>query len=202
MVHELNLSDFLIFIPLLLLSLSVHEFAHGYVADRLGDPTPRLFGRLSLNPLAHLDPIGTLVLLFTRRFGWAKPVPINPRNFSDPAKDTLLVSLAGPLSNISLAVILSLPFRFNLIKTYSLLVPLLVNGIYLNIGLAIFNLIPIPPLDGSKILAGLLPARYSYQLGIFERYGSVILAFLMFTGGLSKIISPLVNLVFNYIVGL
>jgi Zn-dependent protease len=119
-VHNLRLIDFLAFIPIILFSLSIHEFAHGYVADRLGDPTPRWFGRISLNPLVHLDPIGTFVLILTQRFGWAKPVPINPRNFSDPIRGTLLVSLAGPLSNLSLAVILALPFRFGIIKTYSL----------------------------------------------------------------------------------
>lgn len=201
-MHDLNTIDYLAFIPIILFSLSIHEFAHGYVADRLGDNTPRWFGRLSLNPLTHIDPIGMLVLLLTRRFGWAKPVPINPRNFSDPVRGSVLVSIAGPLSNLSLAIIIALPFRFGFIKNYTNITAILINSIYLNIGLAIFNLIPLPPLDGSKILAGILSPKYYSSFSKLEKYGSILLVLLMFSGGISTILSPIVQLVFKYIIGL
>ncbi|OCL27035.1 peptidase [Orenia metallireducens] len=193
-----TIAEFALLIPILLLSLSFHEYAHGKAADLLGDPTPKMTGRLTLNPLAHLDPIGTLFLLITRRFGWAKPVQVNPRYFKDRKKGMMLVGLAGPLSNITLAIIFAFLYRFVGDFFYSLLDPRIVNtlfitGIYLNLGLAVFNLLPVPPLDGSKILAGLLPASMNNVIYNLEAYGPFILLFLLFTDGIGVILGPAIN---------
>lgn len=155
----MQLDSLLIRIPAILAALTVHEFAHGWIAWRFGDPTARNAGRLTLNPLGHLDVFGTIMLFFGP-FGWAKPVPVNPYNFSNPKRDDLFVSLAGPVSNILLALVSGWTFRLlpaswlspGLILFFQLLI-----GI--NIGIAFFNLIPVPPLDGSHILADLLPDR-------------------------------------------
>ena len=176
---------------ILIVAITAHEFAHALVADRLGDPTPRSLGRLSLNPLKHLDPIGTLMMIIAR-FGWGKPVPIDPYNFRSPRRDELLVSLAGPASNLILAASAGI---LNL-----LLPPILGSILYLfaliNISLGLFNLLPLPPLDGSKIFLNLLPIESSLNweenLG---RYGQLILIFLFILpiGGsniLSLLLSP------------
>jgi Zn-dependent protease len=153
----MELDTLLIRIPAILIALTIHEFAHGYIAWRFGDPTARNAGRLTLNPLSHLDVFGTLMLFFGP-FGWAKPVPVNPYYFTNPKRDGLLVSLAGPASNIALALVFGYALR---LLPISLLSPgilfFLQLCIGLNIGIAFFNLIPVPPLDGSHILAGLLP---------------------------------------------
>src|SRR3990167_2882360 len=132
----------------LIIAITVHEFAHALLADRLGDPTPRSQGRLTLNPLAHLDPLGTL-MLFVFRFGWGKPVIFDPYNLAHPRRDAGIISIAGPLSNLFLAIILSLCLHF--LPLPLLLYPLFYTVIILNISLAIFNLVPVAPLDGEKI---------------------------------------------------
>ena len=191
--------------PLLLLSLSLHEFAHGKMADLLGDPTPRKTGRLTLNPLAHLSFLGTLVLFVTMTmggviFGWAKPVRINPRYFDDQKRGMMLVGLAGPVTNILLAITLGLiynNFGF-LLEQYiapQIIILFFALGILLNIGLAIFNLLPIPPLDGSKVLGGLVPDKYDYILRNIEAYGPFILLLLVFTRGISFILQPILMFV-------
>jgi Zn-dependent protease len=152
---------FILRVPVILIALTIHECAHGYVAWRMGDPTARDAGRLTLNPLAHLDPFGAIMLLFGP-FGWAKPVPVNGFNFRNPKKGVLFVSLAGPASNILLAIALGYALRgLASFAPNSLAIPYLTDffrlSILINIGIAFFNLIPIPPLDGSNILAGLLP---------------------------------------------
>jgi Zn-dependent protease len=154
---------FVLRIPAILIALTIHEFSHGYVAYRLGDPTAHDAGRLTLNPFAHLDLFGSIMLLFGP-FGWAKPVPVNGYNLSNPKRDMVLVSLAGPLSNVITALIFGFAFRIIGATTPSLIHNLhFVNFfqlcIMLNIGISFFNLIPVPPLDGSKILAGLLPNK-------------------------------------------
>jgi len=175
----------LLILPVILLSLTVHEFAHGFAAYRMGDPTAKLAGRLTLNPLKHLDPIGTILIIFTR-IGWAKPVPVNPVNFRNPARDLALVSFAGPTANLLLAVVCGLCFR--LISPLapanqlwaSLVIQMLVLGVILNIVLAFFNLIPIPPLDGFAILAYLFP-RVGHNM-TYIRYGPYILMGLIALG--------------------
>ena len=148
--------EFLIFIIILLYSIILHELAHGYVAEKLGDYTPRIAGRLTLNPIAHLDPIGSILLpiisiyFLNIGFGWAKPVPINPLNFENPRKDMAKVALAGPLTNIALVFVFLFIYKlFSFLGFYNL--DVLISAIRLNLLLAFFNLIPIPPLDGSRI---------------------------------------------------
>ena len=178
----------ILLIPVVLFSLSVHEFSHGMVAYRLGDPTAYHAGRLTLNPLSHLDPVGTL-MLFLVHFGWAKPVPVDPRFFKNPRRDMLWVALAGPASNMVLAIISGLIIRAmnaNVGLTLSLpfssqLVTMVYLSLQINLALAVFNLLPIPPLDGSKILGGLLPPEYDQFLYNLERYGpGVLFALVMF----------------------
>lgn len=188
----------------LIISITVHEFCHALAADRLGDPTPRSLGRLTLNPVAHADLIGTIFLPLMSAFtgiptiGWAKPVPIDPYNFQHPKKDEILVSLAGPAGNIFLALIVSLLFKFFGIQNVLLYLLILIN-----ISLAVFNLLPIPPLDGSKIFLNLLPQDKSLQWQeTFDRYGFILLIILVFLpiGGapiFQTIMSPIVKFVLS-----
>jgi len=198
----------IILAPPILLALTVHEFAHGYVAYRFGDPTARDQGRLTLNPLKHLDPLGTLAF-FIIKIGWAKPVPVNPGYFKNPQKDMLWVALAGPAVNFVLAVISAIGVKIvwfiasNI--SYSalaeaILVPLnevLMASVWINLVLCIFNFLPIPPLDGSKILAGLLPPDLARSYASVERYGFAIIMVLAFTGILSKMIMPVISFARN-----
>lgn len=185
---------FLVLAAGLLLAITIHEFAHAWTANKLGDPTPQSQGRITLNPLAHLDPIGTLMLLFFG-FGWGKPVNFDPHNLRNPRKDTALISLAGPLSNILLATILGLT------TNSSLFYPL----IYINLVLAVFNLVPVYPLDGEKILTGLLPRNLSFEFqSIMQRYGTFILILLVLpvfgSSPITSLISPVVNFIFSLLV--
>src|SRR5260221_8620525 len=146
---------YLLYFAALLICLTIHEFAHAFVADRLGDPTAKLAGRVTLNPLAHLDPIGTVAMILFR-FGWGKPVPFDPYNLKNPKTDSALIALAGPVSNLLLALLLSLVLRFAPLGD-GIIAAFLYAIITINVGLAIFNFIPIHPLDGGKILIGLAP---------------------------------------------
>jgi len=185
----------------LVIAITIHEYSHALVADRFGDPTPRSYGRLSLNPLRHLDPLGTLMLLIAH-FGWGKPVPIDPYNLSK--KEESLVSLAGPASNFILAAVLSLILHF--IPTIFLAVIIIRQLIVINISLAVFNLLPIPPLDGSKLFLNFLPQQQSLEWQkVFDQYGFFLLAILLFLpfGGsnlISLIISPIINLIANLLI--
>lgn len=196
---------FIIAIASLLVVITVHEFAHAFVADRLGDPTPRLQGRLTLNPIAHLDPLGSIVFLVTLftgyPFGWGKPVQFDPTNLQNPKKDAALISLAGPASNLIFASVLSLLLRF-VLTPFSPFFPffgLVQSIIYLNIVLAVFNLIPIHPLDGGKVLVGLLPYEEARIVDHFlNQYGLFLLIVLIvpiFNGlpFISIIISPIIH---------
>jgi Zn-dependent protease len=185
-----------------LLSLTIHETAHAWTADKLGDPTARLMGRINLNPLAHADPIGTFVFpiigaISGFMFGWAKPVPVNPINLKDYRRDVFWISLAGPLSNFILAFILTflfvLFFRFrNLIpqEIFTPLAQMMDFGIVINLALCFFNLIPLGPLDGAKILNRFLPEQAAQVLERFSAHGMMILMLMMFAGLLGGIIAP------------
>jgi Zn-dependent protease len=179
-------------IAVLLLSLTVHEAAHAWTADRLGDPTARQLGRVSLNPIVHIDPIGTVLfplLAILTRFpliGWAKPVPVNMRYLRDPRRDFTLVAAAGPLSNLFLAITAAVLIR--LTSPGSLAEEVFTMAILINVLLALFNMIPVPPLDGGNVLAGLLPARMAIQFDRLRPYGILILYALMFSGILGALV--------------
>ena len=173
--------------PAILFGLTIHEFSHGYVAWRLGDPTAKMMGRLTLNPLKHLDPIGTIAL-FLFRFGWAKPVPIDPRNFSHPTRDMAISSLAGPAANLLTAAVAGLILRvFDLFHISGFAWLLISYFVLFNLILCFFNLIPIPPLDGSRLLYHLLPPNLAAAYGRLERYGFMILIGIIFVGQLTSI---------------
>jgi Zn-dependent protease len=185
-------ADMIFRIPALLIALTIHEYAHARAAVALGDPTPRLLGRLTLNPVAHLDPIG-LIMLWLFKFGWAKPVPVNPGYFRNYRKDMLLVSLAGPVSNMLLALVTA--FIIGILAKMHLLSGGWIKVLWMtysyNIILAIFNLVPIPPLDGSKVLASILPAQQGRIFEQLEQYGPFILMGLVYIGVISMITYPL-----------
>lgn len=174
----------------LLVAVTLHEYAHARAADALGDRTARMQGRLTLNPIAHLDPIGLIMLLFYG-FGWARPVPVNPYAFSDPRRGMMLVAAAGPLTNVvialvALVVLLAIPVSGLAWDTLRL------TYLY-NIWLAAFNVIPVPPLDGSKILGGLLPPAQAAKLWTIEQYGWLILILLLVTGTIRIVLNPLIQ---------
>jgi len=198
MINFPDLHSIALMLPAIVLGLTFHEFAHGWVAYRLGDPTPRYLGRLTINPAAHIDPIG-LLLLFIAGFGWAKPVPVNPYNFRcDIKQGMLVVALAGPATNMLLAVVAAVVFGMLAGLQLPYFREIMQYIIQINVVLAVFNLIPIPPLDGSKILAGVLPGRQGW-LDQLERYGPVLLILLIFTGAIGVIFKVLVNPIFNFL---
>lgn len=199
----------LLSVPGLILALSLHEFAHGYAAYKMGDNTAKYSGRLSLNPLHHLDPIGT-ICLFLFRFGWAKPVPINPYNFRNRKSGIIVVSLAGPFMNFLVALLCAfiqvIMYRYVPANSFTqFLYTVVFLTIQLNIGLMCFNLIPVPPLDGSKVLMEILPYRYRELFYNIERYSSFILMILLFTNVLTPVLGTMRSLVESaiyWIVGL
>jgi len=162
----------------LLIAAPFHEFAHGYAAAQLGDPTPRRAGRLTLNPLAHLDPLGTILLLVFG-FGWAKPVPIDPTYFPNWRRGLLTVAAAGPVANVVLAILFGFPFKIGLASPDGPGGGLLLTIVLINAVLAIFNLIPIPPLDGSKILVGILPGQLGLAYARLSAFGPLLLLLLL-----------------------
>ncbi|MBN2482587.1 MAG: site-2 protease family protein [Candidatus Omnitrophica bacterium] len=190
-------------ICILFFSVVLHECAHGWVAWRLGDPTPKLSGRLTLNPISHIDIFGTILLPillllmsggnFT--FGYAKPVPINPNNFKNPKKDMMWVGASGPASNLILALLIIIILKVNMITdpVYTVLL----YGVFINLILAIFNLLPIPPLDGSRIVASFLSYRQAYRYLKLERFGFLIIALLLIFRILHWFIFPLVQFIFR-----
>lgn len=206
---ELNLIQKIAIYALpLLFAITVHEAAHGYAARRLGDRTAQMLGRLTLNPIKHIDPVGTLLvpmlLLMSGAgfiFGWAKPVPVSPRNFKNPGKDMAIVAAAGPASNLVMALFWAIIMRLvagplsgigNLAEPIFLMAQF---GLVINALLAVLNMLPIPPLDGGRVAVGLLPPKASMGLGKVEPYGMWILVGLMVSGLLSPILWPGISLV-------
>lgn len=179
-------------LPGLLTAIVLHELAHALTAVLLGDPTPRNQGRLTLNPLKHIDPVGML-MLFVFKFGWAKPVQVEPRYFKDPRRGMMLVSLAGPLTNFLTAYVAIALMKILEPRPDDFFNPILSIMIIYNVSLGVFNLIPVPPLDGSKVLAALLPYRQGNWLYAMETYGWIILILLLSTGILGRILRPMVN---------
>lgn len=201
MVSTADIIDIASIVLIVASAIIIHECAHGWVAYRLGDSTAKDAGRLTLNPLKHIDPIGTVVLpgiLIILRwlgmnsfvFGWAKPVPIDPRKFRHPRRDMMWVGLAGPVSNVGIAFFLSLLIRG---LNNPALNDIFAFGIYVNILLAVFNMIPIPPLDGSRIVMGVLPKKLAFLYARMEGYGIVVVFVLMYFNLLDKYIIPVVS---------
>jgi Zn-dependent protease len=207
----IDFSALLTTLTVLFLSLSVHESAHAWTADRLGDPTGKVLGRVSLNPVAHIDPMGTVVFPLLGMvfggfiFGWAKPVPVNTARLKNPRKDHLVIAAAGPVSNIVLAVgclaglkIITLSMDPWAIQEHSLVYPVFLmcqTGLFLNVILAVFNLLPVPPLDGSWILAGVLPSNLAAAMDMIRPYSFILLIALLLSGVFGMILNPILRFV-------
>lgn len=207
-----ELLNILLTLPAVLIAITFHEFAHAFAADKLGDDTPRRQGRLTLNPLAHLDPVGSVMLIFAG-FGWGKPVEINPSNFKrtiSMSKGEAIVSIAGPAMNLILAVIFTFLYfaifkfatAFCLTQVGFVIVTLIRMTIFINIGLGVFNLIPLPPLDGSKVLKHFLPSRVKEWFEKYSQLFYIIFVILWITDLAGIIISPVISAVYKGIVGL
>lgn len=198
-MFDFSLMSLLAGIPGLIISMVVHEYAHARMAVTLGDFTPKLMGRLTLDPRAHIDPVG-LLMLFLVRFGWAKPVIINPSNFRQPRRDDILVSLAGPLANLLTAFLalflLVLVFQFGVHLSQGTILVCRLIIIY-NINFAIFNLIPLPPLDGSHILKQLLPRELAWRFASLERYSLLILIVFVMTPILQYVFVPMQQIIWQ-----
>jgi Zn-dependent protease len=201
----MSIATIILFIAILVISVVIHEVSHGYMADYLGDPTARLKGRLTINPIPHLDIFGSIVVPALLAisgtgviFGWAKPVPYNPHNISN-RYGSALVAVVGPVSNFLLAIIAGIVLRIAPIAAGSAFGTFLVGVILVNIVLGVFNLVPIPPLDGSKILFDFLPARFNHIRDQLERYGFIILLFFIFFA--IELIQPVIAWLFNLLVG-
>lgn len=189
----INFMELLYRIPAVFIGFSFHEFAHGLAAYYMGDDTAKINGRLTIDPIAHIDPIG-LLMLIVFKFGWAKPVPINPANFKNRKMGIILVSLAGPMMNFIIAMTVLFLYGFIYIKfgiQNIIFDKIMINIYFINIGLGVFNLIPFPPLDGSKILAGLLPVKIEYKFYKYEQYSYILLLILIFTNTIDYILSPM-----------
>lgn len=202
MIQPADILNFVLIASLLFISITLHEYSHGFVATKLGDPTPKASGRLTLNPLAHIDIFGTIILpilLFKLSsgkfsFGYAKPVPINPYHFKNPKKDILWVGLAGPAVNFLIATLLIVVLKAS---NYLFIPEILIEGILINLILGIFNLIPIPPLDGSRVLSALLPYKLSYLYLKMETVGSFIIVLLIMMGFFRWFMFPIVTHIFS-----
>ncbi len=192
-------ATFILSVPIFLFAIIAHEYSHGLTAYLLGDPTPKLYRRLTLNPIYHIDLFGTVILPLILVaghspvvFGWAKPVPINFSNFKNPRMDTVLVGLSGPLANLGMAIFISLLLRLGIGFLSEEVIFFIKLSVLINLVLAIFNLLPIPPLDGSKVVLGILPKRAIKTFLFLEPYGIIVLVILLWIGIINKFVLPIV----------
>lgn len=210
MFNFLNPERILLTIPGIIIGLAFHEFAHALASDRLGDPTPRNMGRLTISPIPHIDPIGLLLIIFAG-FGWAKPVQINPRYYKNPKRDDMIVSFAGPFTNLLIAFLFA--FVFSLLvkfsppsllsnKTFGILARIFDYTIWINVILFLFNLIPLPPLDGFHILADIIPFKHSNVIFTLRKYSTIILIIIIVTPIVSIVIGTPANFIYNLIYGI
>jgi len=202
MIQPADILNFVLIALILFLSITLHEYSHGFVAAKFGDSTPKASGRLTLNPLAHIDIFGTIILPILLivlssgkfSFGYAKPVPINPYHFKNPKRDILWVGLAGPAVNFFIALLLTVILK---VSNYSFIPEIIIEGILINLILAIFNLIPIPPLDGSRVISALLPYKFSYLYLKMGTVGSFIIILLIMAGFFRWFMLPIVTFVLS-----
>lgn len=188
-----GISSLLYSLPGIILAFTVHEFSHGLAAYMMGDNTAKSYGRLTLNPIAHIDPIGFLCLMLTQRFGWAKPVPVNDMNFRNRKMGMLLVSLAGPASNFITAFVLALLYALLYDKMGDAVKTMFAIAYMINLSIGVFNLIPIPPLDGSNILDAFLTDRQRFMMRRYALYSNIIMLLLIFSGFIGRILNPFIN---------
>lgn len=195
--------EILIKIPGIIVGLTFHEFVHGLIAYMFGDLTPKREGRLTLNPISHIDPIG-LILLFFMNFGWARPIHTNPSNFKNKKRTMILVALGGPIANLLVAIIFTIILKLMLYYNlrYDLAFQIVQYGIYINIILGIFNLIPIPPLDGSKIFFNLIPPRTYFKIIQYEYILQIALIILLFMNIIPRFLNPIVMIIYNLLLSL
>ncbi|MEI8350578.1 MAG: site-2 protease family protein [Candidatus Omnitrophota bacterium] len=200
----MNFINFILLIVILFFSITLHEYSHGWIANRLGDPTAKISGRLTLNPLAHIDLFGTillpvLLLIISQggfSFGYAKPIAINPYHFKNPRRDMMWVGLFGPLANFVIAFFLVLFFK---LLPFTLFSRVLLEGIVINLILGIFNLIPVPPLDGSRVISALLPYRLFYTYLRMETFGALLIIVLIMLGVFERFVRPLVKTILAFV---
>lgn len=200
-----KISSLLYSLPGIILALTIHEYAHALAAYFMGDRTAKEYGRLSLNPIAHIDPLGFLCLIVTRQFGWAKPVPINDLNFRDRKKGMILVSIAGPLSNFFAALLIAISYPLLYHSMGEIMKSILQTAYIINLSIGAFNLIPIPPLDGSNILDAFLTNKQRFFMRRYAVYSNIIMLILIFSGIIGKILGPIILAVdwfINFVVGL
>lgn len=200
-----GISNLLYSLPGVILAFTVHEFSHGLAAYVLGDNTAKHYGRLTLNPIAHIDPLGFLCLVLTQRFGWAKPVPVNDMNFKNRRMGMLLVSLAGPVSNFITAFVLALLYALFYDKMSNVMISIFGIAYIINLSIGVFNLIPIPPLDGSNILDAFLSNRQRFFMRRYAMYSNIIMLLLVFSGIIGSILNPFIeglNTLINFAVKL
>lgn len=187
-----GISGLLYSLPGIILAFTIHEYSHGLAAYILGDKTAKQYGRLTLNPIAHIDPLGFLCLVVTRRFGWAKPVPVNDMNFKNRKRGMLLVSLAGPLSNFITALLLAVLYALFYDKMSKGMTSIFEIAYIVNLSIGVFNLIPIPPLDGSNILDAFLTNKQRFFMRRYSVYSNIIIIFLVFSGIIGSILGPVI----------
>jgi Zn-dependent protease len=198
MLFENPIAALLTFVGVVL-AIGIHEFAHAYAATKLGDPTPKMQGRLTLNPIAHLDAIGTLMIVMVG-IGWGKPVEFNPSYLKDPRRDAGIVAVAGPVSNILMALVATiLVYLFQATPFFDTASAVLIYFITLNLSLVVFNMIPIEPLDGFKVVGALLPPHMALQWEETRKYGLYVLLLLLFTGVIDRFMFPIVNTVTQFL---